>query len=359
MKLCERGQTRIETLGHWPEINIFQARELAASLKNKLRQGGWAAHGAKSQPLHVLAREWHAKFSPAWDTKTAKNKWHLLRDYILPAVGRVKTAELTPQIVLNSVLRPIEESGRPEVLKKSKTVLSQLFRYGVARGVVERDFTADVQGAFVFARPKHLATITEPAKIGRLLSDIRRYDGSASVKFALRILPYIFTRPGELSHAEWTEINLEAGVWKIPAHKMKTRVQHIVPLATQTAELFRDLKTCGMDSRYAFPGQRTRDRPISDAAMGAALRSLGWAKEEICPHGFRAMASTLLNERGYNRDWIERQLAHNEQNEVRASYNHAQHLAERIGMMQEWADYLDSLAGRRLCSAGLIFGSYV
>ena len=176
------------------------------------------------------------------------------------------------------------------------------------------------------------------------MSEIRHYDGSASVKFALRILPYVFTRPGELRHAEWTDINLEAGVWKIPAHKMKCRVQHIVPLATQVAELFRDLKACDMGSRYCFPGQRSKDRPISDAAMGAALRSLGWAKEEICAHGFRAMASTLLNELGYNRDWIERQLAHNEQNEVRASYNHAQHLAERIGMMQEWADYLDSLA---------------
>ncbi|MDR2199926.1 MAG: site-specific integrase [Deltaproteobacteria bacterium] len=189
----------------------------------------------------------------------------------------------------------------------------------------------------------HRATIINPDKIGKLLAQINEYDGLPSVKFALRLLPYLFVRPGELRWAEWTEINLETAVWRIPADKMKMKTPHIVPLASQIIKIIEELKKYTGDSKYLFPGSRSISRPISDVTLTAALRYLGYSREEICPHGFRAMASTLLNEQGYNTDWIERQLAHSERNSVRASYNHAQYLPERKKMMQDWADYLDSL----------------
>jgi integrase len=163
------------------------------------------------------------------------------------------------------------------------------------------------------------------------------------VVFALKILPYVFVRPGEFRHAEWDEIDLEGATWRIPAPKLKMRTAHIVPLATQVASLMADLRAFTGGGRYLFPGARTKDKPISDMASNAALRYMGFGGGEICGHGFRAMASTLLNEKGYSPDWIERQLANCERNGVRAAYNHAEHLPERRRMMQEWADFLDSI----------------
>jgi len=223
----------------------------------------------------------------------------------------------------------------------------QILRFGVASGLAERDPTQDLRGAMPPVVSTHRATILEPARIGRLLREIDLYSGFIVVRQALRLAPLLFVRPGELRQAEWAEINWEESLWRLPAEKMKkvrgAGSPHLVPLARQTLEILRELQTITGFGRWLFPGQRSHDKPISDMAVNVALRTLGYGKEDICGHGFRAMASTTLNEQGYNRDWIERQLAHTERDAVRAAYNYAEYLPERRKMMQDWADYLDSL----------------
>lgn len=180
-----------------------------------------------------------------------------------------------------------------------------------------------------------------PEKVGQLLRDIDAYDGYFPLVCALKLAPLVFTRPTELRAAQWSEFDLEAAEWRIPAERMKMRRPHIVPLSTQVVAILRELQPWTGTSKYLFPSVRTEARPLSDATMLNALRRMGYQKDEMSVHGFRSIASTLLNELGYNRDWIERQLAHGERNEVRAAYNYAEYLPERRRMMQEWSDYLD------------------
>jgi integrase len=216
-------------------------------------------------------------------------------------------------------------------------------RYAVATGRAKHNIAADLRGALKPRRGRHRATITDPEKIGPLLRAIDGYEGYFPLCCALRLAPRVFTRPTELRAAEWSEIDLVAKEWRIPAARMKMRQQHIVPLSDQAVRILEELQPYSGDGKYLFPSIRTDDRPISDVTMLAALRCMSYEKHELCTHGFRGMASTLLNELGYNFDWIERQLAHGERNEVRAAYNHAQYLPERRRMMQEWANYLDTL----------------
>jgi len=221
----------------------------------------------------------------------------------------------------------------------------------VATGRAERDPTADLRGALPIPQEKHHASITEPKRVGALLRAIDGYEGFFATKCALRLAPLVFVRPGELRKAKWPEIDLEKGEWRIPAGRMKMREQHIVPLSYQAVEILRELEPLTnrpIPSRpnapsYVLPSARTRERPMSENAVLAALRRMGYTKEEMTGHGFRSMASTLLHEQGWNHQAIERQLAHAERNAVSAAYNFAEHLPERRKMMQAWADYLDGL----------------
>jgi integrase len=194
-----------------------------------------------------------------------------------------------------------------------------------------------------------MATITDPKEIGGLLRSIDGYKGSIVTRCALQLAPLVFVRPGELRQAEWAEINFETAEWRIPAEKMKSGVLHIVPLSRQALEILHEIHPLTGHGRYVFPSPRTSKRPMSSNAVLSALRRMGYAKDEMSGHGFRSMASTLLNEQGWNRDAIERQLAHAERNSVRAAYNYAEFMPERKKMMQAWADYLGSLkAGGRV-----------
>jgi integrase len=185
--------------------------------------------------------------------------------------------------------------------------------------------------------------LIDPKAIGDLLRAINDYQGHFVTKCALRLAPLFFVRPGELRHAEWTEFNFEDAEWRIPAEKMKRRVVHVVPLCTQAISILRDLQPLTGNGKYVFPCVRASKRAMSENTINAGLRRLGYTKEEVTGHGFRSMASTLLNEQGWNRDAIERQLAHAERNNIRAAYNYAEYLSERRKMMQHWADYLDEL----------------
>ena len=190
---------------------------------------------------------------------------------------------------------------------------------------------------------RHHASVTDPKEAGALLRAIDGFAGALTTRCALRLAPLVFVRPGELRHAEWPEFDFEKAEWRIPAAKMKMGEQHIVPLARQAVAVLREIQPLTGHGRYGFPGERTRERPISENTVNGALRRLGYTKDEMTGHGFRSMASTLLHELGYPHAVIERQLAHGERNKVSASYNFAEYLPERRKMMQEWADYLDAL----------------
>lgn len=261
---------------------------------------------------------------------------------MLPWLGKRPVQELEAPELL-ACLRRIQARGALETAHRALQTLSLVFRYGVATGRAQRDPAADLRGALPPVRVKHFAAITDPKTIGALLRDLDGYEGSFVTRCALQLAPLLFVRPGELRQAEWPEFDLDSAEWRIPAHKMKMRHAHIVPLSTQALAILRELQALTGRGRYLFPGLRTADRPMSENAVNAGLRRLGYDQTQMTGHGFRSMASTLLNEMGWHRDAIERQLAHAEKDGVRAAYNRAEHLPERRQMMQAWADYLDAL----------------
>jgi integrase len=336
---------KITTFGRWPTISLKRAREL----NDRLLMGEPAEPAEPETPASPptvadLCGEWRLQFLSG-KTPVGIDKLAILFDkHICPAIGMVPAADLTPQMVLNDLLKPILATGHVETAHRVRSTLGRVLRFGMASCVLDRDVTVPLAGALPPAQVRHRPAIKEEARIGRLIIDIRNYDGSFVVGRAMLMLAYVFTRPGELRGAVWEEFDLREGLWRIPAERMKMRTPHVVPLARQVIGILDELRPITGAGRYLFPGRNIKTKPISDMAINAALRYLGYGRDEICGHGFRSMASTLLNERGYNSDWIERQLAHVERNGVRAAYNHADWLPERRKMMQDWADLLDSLA---------------
>ena len=262
--------------------------------------------------------------------------------YIFPWLGNSPIKNITAPELLTA-LRRIEAKGSIDTAHRAKQNCGQIFRYAIATGRAERDPSGDLRGAIPPASGKHMATITDPKEIAGLLRSIDDYRGSIVTRCALRLAPLVFVRPGELRHAEWGEISFETAEWRIPAEKMKAGVLHIVPLSRQSLDVLQEIQPLTGHGKYVFPSPRTDSRPMSNNAILSALRRMGYAKEEMSGHGFRSMASTLLNEQGWNRDAIERQLAHAERNSVRAAYNYAEFMPERKEMMQAWADYLEEI----------------
>jgi integrase len=223
----------------------------------------------------------------------------------------------------------------------------QIFRYGIATGRAERDPAADLRGAIPPSKVQHHPSVKDPKAIAKLLKSIDGYEGFIISRCALQLAPLVFVRPGELRHAEWSEIDLERAEWRIPSAKMKMKEPHIVPLSRQSCAVLEELRPLTGGGLYVFPSVRSLDRPMSENTVNAALRRLGYEKDEMTGHGFRSIASTTLHELGWPSAVIERQLAHGERNKVKAAYNFAEHLAERRKMMQAWADYLDKLKNSR------------
>jgi integrase len=325
------------SLGKWPGLSVRKARQAAEAFRAGLK----ARRGMTGRPFRELAEEWHEHALKGHVARERRRKRSLLDRYILPVIGSLRLPEISARLVLDEILRPVEKRGYGSTVRKVMYTVGAVFRYASVLGEGCPDPTTPLARALSPYVPVHRATVTSPMEIGRLMDDISGYRGTPSVEFALQLLPYVFVRPGELRGAEWGEIDLEGRMWRIPAERMKMKTPHLVPLSEQAARIINGLRAYTGGGRLLFPG-RGGGRPISDAALSAALRYLGWPKERICPHGFRAMASTALNERGCNPDWIERQLAHQERSGSRAAYNHADWLPERARMMQEWADLLDS-----------------
>lgn len=339
-------------LGVYPEIGLKLAREKRDEARRLLAEGidpGELRKVTKAtsklsaaNSFEAVAREWFTKYQPTWSEGHATRIIRRLERDIFPWLGNRPIAEITAPELLASLQR-IEKRDAIETAHRAMQNCGQVFRYAVATGRAERNPAADLVGAIAPAVKTSFPTITDPGKIAELLRAIDGYKGSFITQCALKLAPLVFVRPGELRKAEWSEFDLEHQLWTIPAERMKMREKHFVPLSQQAVAILTELQALTGSRPNVFPGARTNGRPMSDNTVNAALRRLGYSKEDMTGHGFRHMASTLLNEQGWNRDAIERQMAHAERNSIRATYNYAEYLPERTKMMQSWADYLDGL----------------
>lgn len=353
----EDGQPkRIEKkvgFGTYPEVNLKDAR--------RMRDEARATLAAGVDPAEKKRREAHtAKISAAnsfeavasayiekckregrSERTTEKQEWFV--KLLDRTVGTRPVAEIQPFEMLEAV-RKYETTGRTETAHRALQFASQVFRFAIANQLAVSDPTRDLRGALTGHKSKHYAAILEPKKAGELLRAIDGYDGHPVTRFALQLAALVFVRPGELRYAEWSEFDFDAEVWRIPAEKMKARSEHVVPLSRQALAVLAEARELTGDGQYVFPSIRTHLRPMSENTVNAALRRLGYSNDEMTGHGFRAMASTLLNESGkWSPDAIERALAHKGKDAVRAAYHRGQHWQERVDMAQWWADYLDTL----------------
>lgn len=343
---------KLLALGTYPEISLVDARQRRDEARRQLAHGidPGAVRKAQKQAVteetetfEVIAREWHTKFTPTWTEGHAVTIMSRLERDLFPWLGKSPIKEIKAFELL-AVLRRVESRGALESAHRIRTIAGQVFRYAVATGRAERDPAVDLRGALPQPGEKHHAAITDPKEVAPLLRAIDGYQGHFVVKCALRLAPLFFVRPGELRHAEWAEIDLDEAAWNIPASKMKMHQPHIVPLCKQAVEILTELKELTGASRYVFPSGRSFARPMSNNAILAALRRMGYSTDTMTGHGFRAMARTILDEVLQVRpDFIEHQLAHAVRDPNGRAYNRTSHLAERRKMMQTWADYLDRI----------------
>ncbi|XRD86273.1 tyrosine-type recombinase/integrase [Dyella acidisoli] len=358
MKYRYAGKEKLLSFGVYPRVSLSEAREQRDAARKLLANGtdpGAAKQASKAERIEtatsaeetfeVVARDWMAwrdARGKTAETTAAKDRWRL-ESYLFPEIGSQPITQITA-LELRDALRKVEAAGKQHTAHRAKITAGQVFRWAVLEGRTHSDITASLRGLFSNPAHTHRATITEPSRIGELLRAIDGFSGQFVTLCALKLAPLVFVRPGELRCAEWREIDLDGAIWRIPGERMKMKAPHIVPLSKQAISALKELHGLTGAGRYVFPSIRTHSRPMSENTVNAALRRLGYAKDEMTGHGFRSMAASRLNEMGWNADAIERQLAHAESNKVRAAYTHAaQYLEERTRMMQAWADYLDGL----------------
>jgi len=343
------GKQMMLGLGTYPDTTLKMAREkrddarrlLAAEPPIDPSMVRKAERQAATSPetLKAIATE----FLEMQTAGAAATTLRRLELHVFPYLGEKPIARITAAELL-AVLRRVESKEAHDTAHRIRSACGRIWRYAVGSGRAEQDIAAALAGQLAPVNAKNFATITEPKRIGELLRAIDGYSGLHSVCAALKLAPLVFVRPGELRAATWDELDLEEAEWRIPAHRTKLRVEHVVPLADQAVAILDDLfPQTGSESGYVFPSVRSRSSCMSDNSLNAALRRMGYSKEQMTAHGFRSMASTRLNELGFPPDVIEKQLAHAERNKVRSAYNHASYLPQRREMMQFWADYLDSL----------------
>lgn len=341
--------------GAYPAVTLTEARRKRDDVRRMVADGIDPAiartKAADPETFAAVADEWYRKQRHTYSESTAARVERILSRDLVPWLGKRPIADIEPPELL-ACLRRLESRGVHESAHRARQQASMIFRYAVACGYAQRDPTADLRGAIATVKTTHRAAVTKPAEVAELLRAIEAYQGVFTVKCALRLLPLVFVRPGELRAAEWSEIDTDAAQWVIPAERMKMRRPHIVPLTAQALAIIEDLRPLTGAGRYVLPGERGRDRPLSENTLNAALRRMGYTTEQMTAHGFRAMASTMLHERGYPPHVIEAQLAHAQRNAVAAAYNRAEYLPERMQMMKDWADYLDALRDQRKVVAG-------
>ncbi len=346
------GKEKVLALGVYPDTGLKRAREKRDEARTLLADGIDPNENKKAlkqskadsaaNSFEVIAREWGRKKVETWDDKNNRSKRMLERN-VFPWLGGKPITDILPKDIL-ACLRRVEDRGTIETAHRTLQICGQVFRYAVATGRAERDITPDLRGALPPAKGEHFAALTEPKQVAELLRAIDGYQGSFASICALKLAPLVFVRPGELRAAEWQHIDFDAKEWRY--FVSKTEVQHIVPLSNQAIEILKELHPLTGHGRYIFPSERTPrgDRCMSENTLNAALKRLGYGKDVMTAHGFRAMARTILDEvLGFRPDFIEHQLAHAVKDPNGRAYNRTAHLPERRKMMQSWADYLDGL----------------
>ncbi|MFL5241532.1 MAG: tyrosine-type recombinase/integrase [Gemmataceae bacterium] len=348
------GKEKLLALGAYPDISLADARERHSQARKILAAGNDPSEVRKDAKrlmaikaennLEVIAREWHQQHIHEWATHYSRDVINRLETHIFPKLGPRPIADITATEIL-AVLRVIEKSGALDMAQRMMQTCGQLFRYAVTTGRAERNPVADLRGALKTPVRKHHAHLTAD-ELPDFLEKLECYHGEVQTKLALQMLLLTFVRTTELRGAEWAEVNFDKAEWRIPAERMKMKDQHIVPLSRQAIEILRELQKHTGNRQYLFPNQHKPANYMSGNTMIYALYRMGY-HSRATGHGFRATASTILNEHGFVPDVIERQLAHCERNKVRAAYNHAQYLPERRKMMQWWADYLEGIARKK------------
>lgn len=363
------GKEKTLSFGQYPLVSLADARNKAFKARQTIQNGidpMAEKQAAKSvikeqaeqqkkdvgSAFEVVAREWFAKFSKSndWEENHSSKIMRRFEKDIFPWMGTRPIKDITASELL-SVVRRIESRGALETAHRALSECGRVFRYAVACGIAERDPSGDLKGALPpYKKNNHFAAITDTNLVGDLLRDIEGYSGTTIVRCAFALSPRLFLRPGELRKLEWSWIDFDEAIITIPSHAhktgKKTHAPHLVPLSKQSIDLLKEIQPLTGEDRFVFPGARDRNRAMSDNAVRSAMRRLGWTGDEMTPHGFRAMASTIMDNMGYKQEWLERQLAHDEQNKVKAAYKrdlHLMYMPERKKMMQEWSDYLDSL----------------
>ena len=361
------GKEKRMAFGSWPEVSLKEARDKRDDARKVLQSGvdpgcrnrkKVLAH-TQGRTFEHVAREWVAGRTEVWAQRHTETVVDRLVANVYPAIGRMPIADVGPIDVL-LLVKDIEARGSMEVAKRVLGICSQVFRYAVALQLVKSDPCRDLGGALAPRIKSHFAALTTKEDAGELMRRIDEYQGTAVVRAALVFSALTFCRPGPIRHAEWEEIDFSGEQWIIPAAKMKMTKEmklrkdpHIVPLARQTVEVLQKVQHFTGRGMYIFPNPRNKNLPMSENAVNVAIRRMGYTKEQMTAHGFRAMASTLLNEAGYRLDVIEAQLAHTSADKIRAIYNRAQYMDERRKLMQDWADMLDAMRSAAVAEAGL------
>jgi len=335
-------------LGAYPDVSLARAREKRDEARRLLADGidplaqRKADKVATAETFRTVTEEFLAQRQPIW----APNHYDKVKarlEWLYPYIGDRPVSAVQASELLGP-LRAIEAAGKGETAARTRLVAGQVFRYAIAAGKAQHDPTIALRGALAPVKPGHHAAVTEPKAFGALLRAIDGYAGEPVSCAALKLLPLVFVRPGELRLAEWAELDLDGATWTIPGRRMKTGTDHIVPLSTQAVAILRALHPLTGNRQLVFPSLRSRGRPISENTLNAALRRLGYAKDAMTAHGFRASARTMLDEvLGVRVELIEHQLAHAVRDPLGRAYNRTAHLAERRAMMQKWADYCDGL----------------
>ena len=347
------GKQRTLAVGIYPDIDLKTAREKHQEARELLARGvdpSEYKQQAKSAQIaltensfEAIAREWYVKNQQKWKSTHADKILSRLEQDAFPWLGSRPIAVIEPPEILKC-LRRVEERGAIETAHRIKQSIGQVFRYAVATGRAQRDQTADLKGALSAVKSKHFAALTNPQQVGQLLRDIQTYEGHIETRIALRVSAYLFQRPNEIRRMEWLELDFEKRVWSLPAEKMKMGEAHLVPLPEQVVQLLQEIKPFTGHWLYVFPALTDRKKPMSDNTIRLALRRMGYDNDTMTPHGFRAMARTLLDEElEVNPIYIEQQLAHAVKDANGTAYNRTKHLKQRVEMMQQWADYLDRL----------------
>ena len=349
------------TIGRYPGIKLKEARELHEQA-HSLRERGIdpATHKkqllddreGRANTLENIGHQWLEHSQGGWSEGHTKRTRRCLEKDIFPWLGKTDINEVTASGIIKAMKR-VEDRGANDIARRVKQYIQQIYKYAVTMELATRNPAADIEISIVL-KPRvvrHMAAITDPVKIGQLMRDIDDYYGTFIVRCALMLSPLVMLRPGELRAAEWSEIDIDGAMWTIPVKRMKAPThikranlsEHYVPLSRQAVNILKELKPLTGRFKYVFPSARGTTRCMSENTIRTALRAMGYENGTMTPHGFRGMASSILNESGWNPDAIERQLAHQETNKIRAAYNHAEYLQERREMLQVWADYLDEL----------------